>query len=519
MEFAWCSIGYVVRAAVLIGMSLVDRLDFESGDANCAKNRVTRGATWLQQGIPRSTNILTPEEDLQVMIPQPPSRQNAFRILPVTKRVVKEYRFRDPGGGLRNGPFSLGHLQFSPDGQRLLAISSIPELVAGVWDVKSADLLREIRLDKARTAAPFVTPDWSAIYAGTGEVWDISPIKKLGLTMVRVKCDGQLRGWSLETGEPIATMEHTPQRRIEHMIVSPNGECVAAVENLPGDHWPAVSSARPVQLTIWDLKSQKPRSIGDRGDTLHGFFGEGRFLAARSNDNRELKWFELESGKLVWKHRFLEHEDHQPVALLDDGRLVVNVTIYDSKNRAERRCNLVYLDSATGRETGAAAIDAKLSATFVMLKRKPDTLLVATMTSYAEAFLRDSEMRFFSQKGEEWEETHRVEFKPQNTRYLAACGSKAFSPDGQWCAVVVGSQLKGKTIGDIVAGPQNSPQPQIWLINTETGKVAEEMILPQIHVFSISFAPDGNSLAVGCIEQVICLDISDLVGAKRRKAK
>jgi hypothetical protein len=437
--------------------------------------------------------------------------KNKITFAPVTKRIAQEYIFPKRYA-------SPGHIHFSPDGKQLLAAENSEGLVA-VWEVKSGEQQIQFEVGENRYSQDFlhVAADWSAVYgAKTGtRKGDAEVIN--GKEGVRFTFDGALLGFDLASGKQVAQLSHTPPRCPMAVLSSPDGKRIAAFEDLSGIF---EADKRDVarEISIWDLETQKPTPIGERGDFPLGFTDDGKLLMVMSLDQSILKVLDVESGALRWIQKFPKGERFHPICQDSAGDLIVGVNHLTPKtDGGYDACKVVVLDSSTGEQKSTIEIDGKRGAHFKRITAASGVSLIQAMMLTTEKGLYfGSEIRLYAYQSGNLKKICQIPFETRDEKFASHSLSAVLSPDGKLCAAAVNFMPKSRV--ELMAmglepDPLEFPQPQVWIINLKTGNVAEKIDLPQCLLSSLAFAPDGKSLAVSGLGRVLRLDISDWVAA------
>jgi WD40 repeat protein len=152
---------------------------------------------------------------------------------------------------------------WSPDGKTLAALSSINGVVK-LWDVAARKERSTLRNDLGDSYSLAFTPD--------GETLLLAQYKhdaKAGPT-------GGIALWDVATGRRQGQLQQTPPRGVSRLVLSPDGQTIAAVEISKED---AKGTYRNV-VTLWDRASGKPRAgIADESVNSLAFSPDGKVLA------------------------------------------------------------------------------------------------------------------------------------------------------------------------------------------------------------------------------------------------
>lgn len=430
---------------------------------------------------------------------------------PVTKRIVRDFIF-----GHREA--IVGQIQFSPDGNRILA-ADYPGGMFAVWDVKTANELLQVETGNGgRSSSEFVhvMPDWKTAYVSYDAARKIEQIDVEGKTGIRASYAGSIRGWSLETGEEIAAMRHTPPRGGDFSLVAPNGKWLAAHETIPGEYSREAWGKNMSAISIWDLESKSAKSIGGPGEFPIWISDDSKELVLLSGDRRGLRSIEVETGKEKWTKQFDEDCQGSPICTSSDkNHLVVSVRKWTQKSNTYGGSWLKILDAETGEEKNSHEIDAKLPAVTYPIKNQSGRVLIEVFSmDQSNGQVKSGDRRVFEEQAGTFRELFTVALQRDDSRVEPSSSRMAISPNGKWIATMIGSLPTSRA--ELLANPSalDLPQPQLWLIEVASGKVVEKLDLPQAIANCVAFAPDGKSIAVTGHGRVHLLDVSDLVKTK-----
>jgi WD40 repeat protein len=358
----------------------------------------------------------------------------------------------------------------SPDGKALLLGGSTSRHDNGavcLFDVPTGRHLRSFPLDRIFVDGLALTPDGNTLvasdYAGTMAVWELATGKELrrwqgargvrvvtpdGKTVIGHGKGGGMHLWDIDTGKPL-------QERDGH------GGQITAIAFSPDGKWLASSSWNEGAALLWDLTTGKQKhvlpkhSAKDPHVTGVAFLRDGSGVLSSGSDHvipvcdpttaKELRRFTLRNGDQVRK-----------MTLSADGKHLVcssnaGLTVFDVATGKE----LVFQNQASNsRVPGQSAFgsDGKR----YIKQAKKDLELCDIDSGKVLATLRTPDS-FITHLG------------------------YAFSPDGTLFAVRTGTQGQNYLVR---------------IFDTATGK--EKTAFPaELFGASITFSPDGKSLAVG----------------------
>lgn len=414
---------------------------------------------------------------------------------PVSKRLKSELIHPNRGGYMTC-------LQFSPDGRRIIA-GDYPGGTVMVWDVDSGKELRRIDVGSGLRSSMryfYVSPDWKTIFAPRAKT-KYEALQQDGKKMYRWQFDGEVRTRSLETGEPGRTYKHQPPRNVSYMLLSPDGAHFITDEETPG-----IYPGRPPRAqSVWDVKTGQATPLPSQMQISGAFSRDGKSVIMTSIDgpyqfNIALKRIDITTGKEIWSVPISEKNCMVFCSEFShDGRILAGEKRIwpDVKNFKEYKTKLIWWDAETGRELNswAGAEDAG----YFLNMYSPDGKLQAVMNGRG----RSLSLHLFRAADQQMLRSIRLlEFKPDET---AGTIGLAFSPDGKRMVAVtrtVPADRKNRS-----ADPRDLPQPRMYRIDPESGKILETMIAPPGVCDMPRFSPDGKTLAIGGLGRIMLWDM------------
>jgi WD40 repeat protein len=218
---------------------------------------------------------------------------------------------------------SVSAISCSPDGT-MLAGAVWPDGRVGLWDLRTATMIRQFRDLKGAVQSLFLSPDGSLLAAG-GD----SP---------------EVYIWSVQTGDLVYTLHTMPTDNgyVSRVCFSPNGEKLATTSRYnPDGRW-------RTETIVWDVVSSTRESVLP-GCAFEAFISGGEFVTARihagDSDEKNLRNITLsrldapEQGRLMFSESSRINAlgctpDGKTLACATDGGLWLR---YDDDRRSSRR--------------------------------------------------------------------------------------------------------------------------------------------------------------------------------------
>lgn len=512
VEAAFSSSSSEASAPLQVNASVADRYStFYMLGEILTPETATPGVATVQVRLAESNRAKTEPETFSIKVVEP---RTEVKLALVTKRLVKQLIF-----GHREA--IVGQLKFSPDGSRLFGVD-YPGGLFTVWDVKTGEALVEVETGAGlRGSGDFghVTPNWKTLYIWFDPARRIKQIEIDGNPGIQASYGGALRGWSLETGEEIALMQHDPPHGGDHSVAAPDASWITTHEDIPGDYTRAAWGQHGYRTSIWDLASQSSRPIGGPGEFPILASADNRFLAMWSNDRRSFQWYDILTAEPLWKYDGGEGFQAVPTCSTSDGKgLIVAVAKRDPKTFAYLGSWLKVIDLENGTEKSSFEVDAKLGSGARQIANQLNrNLLEIVRYEFANSTLRRIDSRLMEEKDGKFQELVRVEFPSGNAQMTPNISRMALSPNGELAALLVAGYPIGGNQDPSRVDPLPFPQPQLWIIDVSAGKVIEKCDLPQGLPNCVAFSPDGKTIAATGNGRVNLIDVADLVGAKSHK--
>jgi hypothetical protein len=397
-------------------------------------------------------------------------------------------------------------LRFSPDGRQLVA-GDYPGGVVVLWDVAAGERLSTIEADYASRGSTeyfFLSPDWRTLFVPR-EKRKYEMVERDGKRLIRWEMDGNVRAWDLATGRLQWTYAHQPPRGNRHMEMSPDGTTFVTFEELPG----LVDGAPKRGVTLWDVHTGRPRPLPD--NLIYSKYSpDGRTLAMPAVDADHhataLKLWDVTTGREKLSIPVTDKNAEVYVtAFSPDGQvmMVVDYRVYaDGKKYEGLQPYLKWWDVATGRELASFA--GEKNETFFYTRLSPDGQTLAAVNLRSET----RKLLLFRTADRQLAKTVILDKQVPGEGLISM--EPVFSPDGRWVAVI--TQRVPDVRGGTDLDARDVAQPRIHLVDVASGVVRETLIAPQGFARSMSFSPDGRTLATGGHGRVLLWDFSYLPG-------
>jgi WD40 repeat protein len=322
-----------------------------------------------------------------------------------------------------------------------------------------------------RSGAAFVlSPDGQTLYAKKGS---------------------QVGIWDTQSGRQIDTLQDKQSRGIRSLMLSSDGNCLLATTG-KGDG------------SVWNLSTRQAQPLpADLSLAAAVLSPDGKSLAGpvQGDDyyTNAIEVIDLATGKVRTTIAIPQKLTRAYVTdFTGDGKLIRGaIETYDEhlwQKWEKWQYVTKFWDAATGKEV--ASFPAEESETsYSMLAYSPDGKTLAAT-------------RWTPRRGTRAEKLHGnlrtgaklflldIPGKRLDGIILqenAVVGAIAFSADSRWIAAV--TQPRGETAGFETGDVDNLSQARIHLVDAHTAQVRETLIAPPGHVTSLSFSPDGKTLA------------------------
>jgi RNA polymerase sigma factor (sigma-70 family) len=369
----------------------------------------------------------------------------------------------------------VSHMAFSPDGKVLAAIGRGGPLVR--FDVATGtelDLLSNVRMADGPHAISYDGMDMLSTVRLADSPLAFSPD---GRTLATTGDRQALHFWDLATGlDRLATPE-------AHL-----GDVIALA--CPADGKTLVSGSRDRTARIWDLATGRPTRViphDSRVESL-AISADGSLLATSSTlpELREVYVWDLRTGNRlrIWELEASKVGSQlvRGVALSGDGSSVIAALGDGSLRR---------WDVATGKECPIAQ---------PKLEKQPPNEPGGPDYVNRAVFSRDGRSVALMGGGL----VQVVDLRSGDRRFREALGDAfgstqvgEFSPDGRSLAIIREDRA-GFRAGDWI-GSSTAESTIVWL-DSRTGHVRREILIPDSDVRGLAFSPDGQAIAIATLK-------------------
>ena len=358
---------------------------------------------------------------------------------------------------------SVESVSFSSDGQTLASGSW--DNTVRVWDVNTGKHLRTLEGHTLWVNSVSFSPDGNTLASGSADetvrVWDVNTGRHLrtltgdldrihsvsfssdGQTLASGSWDNTVRVWDINTGRPLHTLRHTD--RVHSVAFSPDGNTLA-------------SGGDDDTVRVWDANTGKHLHTLRHTDWVNSvsFSPDGQTLASGSWDNTVNVW-DVNTGRhlrtLTRRHTGYYYYVYS-VAFSPDGN-----TLASGSGKGGGEIHL--WDVNTGRSLRTVTLTGHMDRVNSVSFSPDDSILASGGSSDDNLHLWDVN-------------TGRHLRTLEGHTYWV--DSVSFSPDGQ-----------------LLASGSQDGTPRVWDVNT--GSYLRTLTGRGSYGNSVAFSPDGNTLA------------------------
>lgn len=426
--------------------------------------------------------------EIAISLPKTPD----LKLEAVSNRLIKTLIHPNKTSGL-NG------IRFDKNGKRIIA-GDYPGGVVAVWDVETAKRISTIETGHGYRGSAdyfFVTADWKTLFVARPGKRKFESVEKDGKQMRRWTFDGDIRAWDLTSGELKRTYQHDPPRYVNAMTFSPDGSKFFTSEWLPGITKDSPNNA----ASLWDVTTGKFIDLGKNIESYSVFAPDGKTMATASQDKdghaTALLLLDTATGKEKLSIPVNEKKGWVNISKFSpDGKvmLVGHQTFEKDGDWKNFQYRLELLD-ANGKKFASLAGEKN--------EHLPAVFAPNGQTLAGYNFRGKPRLLLFSIA--ENRVLKNIRLGTETHDEFAITREPAFSPDGKQLAIIT-QVIPEKTVRE--PDPLVLPQPRIHLIDVLSGEIRETLVAPQGFSMSLSFSPDGRTLAVGGHGRVLLFDVS-----------
>ena len=390
-------------------------------------------------------------------------------------------------------------LAFSPDGASLAAGISAAVSEIRLWRVNDGSLLKRFKSEKetevvnAGIEVSF-SPD-GKVLAGTGHerrlvLFDVAIGKELNLLSTARLAHGPLSfspdGSTLATTGDQQTLHFWELATGKDRLATPGSHegGVGALAILAGGKT-LVSGSDDRTVRIWDLTTGRPTKCFTLGGWVRSLSvsGDGSLLAAATTypEQDGVRVWNVKTGQQlhVWPIAKPQLSFPRGVTLNADGSSVIAALGDGSLRR---------WDVSTGSERPIA-----------QPKYEKVPLVGPGLDAVERAiFSRDGRLVAFIGRG--WTQVLDVASGELRFKERSSTNACEFAPDGRSLAIVRrGPPTRIKLAdGQTRVSSAAAPSTILWL-DSQTGQMRREIVIPESNILSLAFSPDGKAIAAGTL--------------------
>ncbi|MCA9026158.1 MAG: WD40 repeat domain-containing protein [Planctomycetaceae bacterium] len=398
-------------------------------------------------------------------------------------------------------------IAYSPDGKQILAGDDMTGVIQ-VWNAETGEQLTTIETGHGW---PFDgnfhhSLDWTTVVVPKSES-HYEQVEVDGKVMQRWTFEGEIREWDLATGQLLRTLHHDPPRGIFGINPSKDGRFWVTGEKVSGTY----EHGWPLSLSLWNVETGRVQVLCENCIPESVYSPDQNTLAISNLDESSttsIDLIDLQSGRETLT---IPISESRTVAVVTgfspNGHLMYGrFEEYEGESsRSFKRAFMKFWEVATGREISAIPIQERENFSWPPVV-SPSGEQIAVTNWYGES----PKLFFINVTNGQLIRT--IDLSSVVARKASTVRASSYSPDGQWIAILTHDFPKGDPR---YVAAVDLLQPRIHLIHVATGEICETIISPQAIAQSLTFSPDGKTLASGGNGQVLMWDLSTPPTLKR----
>lgn len=371
------------------------------------------------------------------------------------------------------------------------------------WDVDSGKQLRAIETGVIHRGSSLyfnLDPKWKTMYSTRGSQ-KAEQFEREGKRWFRWKMEGDIRAWDLASGKLQQSWSHKPPSQIIQVLYSADYSRACVMGYPSGEY----QGRPPLQSTFWNLITGERKSLPQEYQHVSVLSPDGNSLVASVQGEgvytSAIKIFDL--NKFNDKVTIPIEQQHATATAFqytpDQSKLIGSVTQYPGKNQFNTfQVTLKCWDATTGKELGSLQVTEP--------KEHPGALtFLAGGQQAVTTFNTGSVRNLCFLDLNTLKITRQIKLRDAVPGHTMMAYPIILSPDGNWITIV--TRVYPRQSNDALS-PEDVEQPQVHLVNAQTGDLVETFHTPHAFTASCAFSPDGKLLATTGLGNVHVWDLS-----------